>query len=100
MYILSVVFCVICCYITHLCRIGFYINPLDRSVSSRRGVWLILLLPCLLEIPVYVDPDQTPRFASSGLGLHCLPMSFKGTAGLNELNTSVEHLSVYACKMM
>ena len=22
-----------------------------------------------------VDPDQTPRFAASDLGLHCLPMS-------------------------
>ena len=23
------------------------------------------------------DPDQTPRFVASGLGLHCLPMSQK-----------------------
>ena len=23
-----------------------------------------------------VDPDQTPRFMASNLGLHCLPMSF------------------------
>ena len=31
-------------------------------------------------IPVFnansVDPDQTPRFAASDLGLHCLPVSF------------------------
>ena len=23
------------------------------------------------------DPDQTPHFAASGLGFHCLPMSHK-----------------------
>ena len=28
------------------------------------------------------DPDQTPHFAVSGLGLHCLPMSHKKGARL------------------
>ena len=40
---------------------------------------LFLLLPCLIEFPVFstnsVDPDQTPRYAASDLGLHCLTMS-------------------------
>ena len=37
-----------------------------------------LLLRRFIEIPVLnansVDPDQTPRYAASDLGLHCLPM--------------------------
>ena len=33
-----------------------------------------------------IAPDGTPRFAASHLGLFCLPMSQKGTPGLNELN--------------
>ena len=41
------------------------------------------------EIPVlnanYVDPDQTPRSAASDLGLHCLPISFYRTLGINGL---------------
>ena len=40
---------------------------------------LLLLLSCFMEIPVFnangVVPDQTPHFAASDLGLHCLPMS-------------------------
>ena len=32
-----------------------------------------------------VDPDQTPRFAMSDLGLHCLSMSLLGTLGINGL---------------
>ena len=39
----------------------FYLNTLDQSISIRRGVWLVLLLPCFIEIPVLttncVDPD-------------------------------------------
>ena len=35
--------------------------------------WSFLLLPCFIEIPVFnansADPDQTPRFAASDLGL-------------------------------
>ena len=56
-----------------------YRNSLDRSISNTRGVWLVYLLPCFIEIPVFnansVDPDQTPRSAASDLGLHCLPVS-------------------------
>ena len=38
----------------------FYLDPLDRSISKRRDVWLICFLPCS---------------AASELGLHCLPVS-------------------------
>ena len=57
----------------------YYFNFLDKFISSRRGVWLVLFLPCPPEIPVSnvncVDPDQTPHHAASDLGQHCLPMS-------------------------
>ena len=40
----------------------------------------MLLLLFFTEIPEFnansVDPDQTPHFAVSDQGLHCLPMSF------------------------
>ena len=43
----------------------FYLMSLDRSISNRRGVWLLfLLLPRFIEVPVFsadsVDPDQMP----------------------------------------
>ena len=54
----------------------FYLNSLDRSISNRRDVWLILLQPCYIEISVSnaisLDPDQTPRYAASDLALHFL----------------------------
>ena len=50
-----------------------------RSISSRRGVWLFLLLPHFIKISISnaksVDLDQTLRSAASDLGLHCLPVS-------------------------
>ena len=53
----------------------FYLKSLDKFISV-----YFLLLPCFIEISVYnaisVDPDQTPHFAASGLGVHCLPMPF------------------------
>ena len=57
----------------------FNLNSMDRSISTRRGVWLVFILPCFIEIPVFnaksVDHDQTLRSAVSDLGLHCLPIS-------------------------
>ena len=57
----------------------FYLNSLDRSISSLRVSDKFLLLPCFIEMSVLnansVDPDQTPRSAASDLGLHHLPMS-------------------------
>ena len=57
-----------------------YINSLDRSNSNKRGVWYrFSLLSCFTKIPVFnansVDPDQTPRFKVSDLGLHSFAMS-------------------------
>ena len=57
----------------------FCLNSLDRVISNRKGVWLVLLLKCFIEKSIFnatsVDPDQTPRSSASDLVLHCLPMS-------------------------
>ena len=57
----------------------FYNISLDRSISSLRGAWFVLVLLLITEIPVLnansADPDQTPRSAASDLGLHCLQRS-------------------------
>ena len=53
---------------------GIFYNSLDRSISSKMGIWLVLLLLCFIEIPVlmkHLYPDQTPR---SDLGLYCMPV--------------------------
>ena len=54
----------------------FYLNTLDKSFSNRRGVWLVLLLPCFLEIPVLnansVDPDQMSHSGSALFAYVCL----------------------------
>ena len=55
----------------------FYLNSM--SISNRRSVRLVFMLLTFIKIPVSiansVEPDQTPRSASSDLELHCLPMS-------------------------
>ena len=33
----------------------FYLNSLDRSISCIRGVWLVFLLSCFVEIPVLIQ---------------------------------------------
>ena len=62
-------------YINPITPVDSYLNPLDQCISKKRGVWVILLLPCFIEILVLyansVDQDQTPR----SVGLHCLLMS-------------------------
>ena len=69
----------------------FHLRCLDRSISNRRGVWLVLLLPCSIEILVFnansLDPDQTPHSAASDLGLGCLPMSHLWDARHKWVNT-------------
>ena len=54
----------------------FCLTSLNQSISNRRGVWLVLLLPCFTEKICInansADPDQTPQ---SDLGLHCFKMS-------------------------
>ena len=70
----------------------FYLKFLDRSISYMRGVCLVLILPCLTEIPVRnansVDPDQTPHSAASDLGLQCLSFHFYGTPDINRLRSA------------
>ena len=66
---------------------GFaYFNSLDKFISYVRGVWLVLLLSCFIEIPELnannVDPDQMPPSAANDLGLHCSPMSLPWDASL------------------
>ena len=65
----------------------FYLNSLDKFISTRRGVWLIFIITMIIEIPVYnansVDPDQTPQSVASDLGLHCLQIPFYRTQGIN-----------------
>ena len=57
----------------------FYMRFLDRSISNRRGVWLVLLLSCFIEILVFnansLDPDQMLPSAVSDLGLGYLSVS-------------------------
>ena len=49
----------------------FYWNSLDKSISNRRGVWLVFIidLPYFITIPVFnansVDPNQMLRSAAS-----------------------------------
>ena len=56
-----------------------YYNSLDRSISnSRVSAWFVFIMTLFIKIPEFnenrVDPDQTPHFAASNLGLHSLPM--------------------------
>ena len=64
----------------------FYVHSSGRSISNIRGVWLVFIIPCFIEIPVFnansVNPDQMPRSAASDLGLLCLLMSLVWDARL------------------
>ena len=57
----------------------FYHNSLDQAISNSRVSGKFLLLLCFIITPVFnaksVDPDQTPHFAVSDLGLQCLPVT-------------------------
>ena len=65
----------------------------DQFISHIRGVWLSLLLPRFIEIPVIYanseEPDQTPRFAASDLGLHCLQMPLLWGGRLKWINLNI-----------
>ena len=65
----------------------FYLNSLDRSIASRKSVWLIFYYHHVLEIPVFnaniVNPDQTPHYAVSDLVLHRLPINLYRTLSIN-----------------
>ena len=64
----------------------FHLNSSDQSISNIRGIWLVFIIPCFIESPVFnaksVDPDQMPHSVASDLGLHCLLVSFYGTLGV------------------
>ena len=69
----------------------FYLNSLDRPFPVKGVSGLFLLLRWFTEIPVLnansIGPDQTPRFAASDQGLHCLPMSLLWNARLKWVNS-------------
>ena len=51
---------------------------LDESIRHSRGVESILSFFSIfvkILLANNVDPDQTPRYVASDLGLHCLPMT-------------------------
>ena len=54
-------------------------NVLDRFISNRRDVWLVLIITVVSKKKSVfnakcVNADQTPRSVPSDLGLHYLPM--------------------------
>ena len=53
----------------------FYHNSLDQSIFNSRGIQSLLLL-CFIDIPAVnvniVDPNQTPGYAASDLGLFAI----------------------------
>ena len=69
----------------------FYRNSLDRSISNLWGVWLVLGLLLITEIPALnensVDPDLTPCSVASDLILHCFQMSHLWGARLKWVTT-------------
>ena len=58
----------------------FHCYMLGESICHLRGVGSILLHLLLFLWKILladtVDPDQTPHYVASDLGLHCLPMTF------------------------
>ena len=74
----------------------FYLNSLNMFISYIRGVWLVLLLSCFIEISELnansVDYDQTPHSAASDLGLHCLSVSLKWDARLKKVKFCIFRL--------
>ena len=68
----------------------FHLFSLDRSISSRKGVWLDFIIPQFREISVFhansIDPDQMTLSAASDLGLHCLQITLLWDARLKWVN--------------
>ena len=66
----------------------FYLNSLNRSISSKRDVWLVFFIISMFnEIPIFnannADPDQAPRSAASDLGCTVYQYLFYKTIGIN-----------------
>ena len=72
-----------------------YHTSLDRSIPNSWVSRAFLLLMWFIEIPVIktniVDPDQTPHFVASDLGLHSLSMSLLWNAKHKLVNNSVTY---------
>ena len=55
---------------------------LDESLCLFRGIMSILSLLFYFWWKILlannVDPDQTPHYVASDLGLHCLPVTLSG----------------------
>ena len=68
----------------------FYLIFSDSSISYIRGVWLVIIMFCRMSKlnANSVDPDQTPSYAASELGLNYLPMSLLWGARLKWVNIS------------
>ena len=66
-----------------MCR-GIFIrinDPDQHDIIQFRIAWVVLDKKWANN----TDPDQMPRSATSDLGPHCLPMSYKRDAGLYKL---------------
>ena len=63
-------------FLTHLCRVDFSTLTLWTGSFSLYGVSFYYFHVLLKYLNANsVDPEQTPRSATSDLDLHCLPMS-------------------------
>ena len=58
----------------------FFLNSLDKSISSGKGVLLVSVITMFYRnsYTECLDPDQAPYYVVSDLGLSCLPMSIFG----------------------
>ena len=73
--------------LTNLSLIDFPLLSIGPAHFNFKGSWwsiFIFLFKFLID-PLYInsgDPDQTPRYTASDLGLHCLRTSHKKDASL------------------
>ena len=89
---LFVCFCCCCCFF--LLFFFFRLNKLPHTIIGRVKR-TVLRFRCSWEKMAKVfansgDPDQTPRFAASDLGLHCLTFTLLGVSRERWVNTPVK----------
>ena len=71
------------CKLTHLCQVDSSTSAHWTGLFPAEGVvGYFLLLQCCIEIRLCnvnsANPDQTPQYAASDPGLHCLLVSYLG----------------------
>ena len=74
---------------------------LEQSISVFREVrWYFIFIQILIEkyASKQYDPDQTPHFVASDLGLHYLPMSHKKDARRMWIKMQLFCLSHESCR--